>query len=56
MAVGLETKEYIEKLLHENQMLKNRCVVLTEGTLCFCCPYDCKNRTKKYRGKQDEKG
>ena len=46
----LETKKRNEELEHENKMLKNRCVVLTEGTMCLFCPYDCENRTKEYRG------
>lgn len=53
MAVGLETKEFIEKLKHENQMLKNRCSALTGGTMCLYCPFDCENRTKKYRGQNE---
>lgn len=49
------TDAEIEKLKHENKMLKNRCSVLTGGTMCIFCPYDCENRSKRYRGKQDEK-
>lgn len=45
-----EAKKRNEELEHENKMLKNRCAALTEGTMCLFCPYDCENRSTKYRG------
>lgn len=46
-------KEQLNKLKHENEMLKNRCSALTEGTMCMFCPYECANRSKEYRGKPE---
>ena len=46
-------KEQINKLKHENEMLKNRCSALTDGTMCMFCPYVCENRKKEFRGKQE---
>ena len=40
----------IKELLHENEMLKNRCLALTQGEMCKYCPYKCENRTTKYKG------
>lgn len=40
----------VKELLHENEMLKNRCLALTHGEMCLFCPYDCNNRTTKFRG------
>lgn len=41
-----------KKLQHENKMLKNRCAALTAGTMCKFCPYECDNRTARYRGEK----
>lgn len=43
-------KDELNKAKHENQMLKNRCHALTQGTMCWFCPYECDNREKKFRG------
>lgn len=40
----------VEKIEKENEALKTRCRVLTNGTMCFFCPLECKNRTEKFRG------
>lgn len=53
--MGAEIQKAIEELKHENKMLKNRCVVFTEGTMCAFCPFECDNRSKKYRGNPDAK-
>ena len=45
--------EMIKKLEHENEMLKNRCAALTEGTMCHFCPYQCERRRHKYRGQME---
>ena len=50
-----EIQEAIEELKHENKILKIRCFVFTEGTKCASCPFECDNRSKKYRGDQDAK-
>lgn len=39
----------IEELKKENMQLKNRCFVLTRGSLCFYCPVDCEHRKEKFR-------
>ena len=44
------TQKALLRLQHENNMLKNRCSALTEGTMCQYCPYTCVNRSEKYRG------
>lgn len=46
----LEAKKRNEELEHENKMLKNRCLALTQGEMCKYCPYKCENRTTKYKG------
>ena len=45
-----DAQKEINRLKHENEMLQNRCHALTLGTMCMFCPYDCENRTKKFRG------
>lgn len=48
-----EARDTLNRLKHENEMLKNRCAALTAGTMCMFCPYECENRSKEYRGKLD---
>lgn len=50
MVTDAEAEKLIDKIKYENQMLKNRCRALTEGTMCRYCPFDCERRTEKYRG------
>ena len=49
------TESEIEKLQHENKVLKNRCYVLGQGVLCLFCPMECENRTTDYRGDEEHK-
>lgn len=49
------TESEIEKLQHENKVLKNRCRVLSQGSLCIFCPMECSNRTMQYRGDETTK-
>ena len=39
----------ITKYLKENEQLKNRCYILTNGAMCLFCPIDCKRRTQNFR-------
>lgn len=52
--LGIKELEEVEKLRKENRALKNRCRVITQGTMCFFCPMECSNRKEKYRGSKDE--
>jgi hypothetical protein len=45
--------EEVEKLRKENVALKNRCYILTRGSMCLFCPIDCNDRTVKFRGNED---
>lgn len=45
-----EALAYVRKIEDENKALKNRCYVLSGGTLCSFCGYDCKRK----KGGQDE--
>ena len=49
-----QTTEAIMKLQHENDILKNRCYVLSNGAMCMFCPYTCVNRTAKFRGEKEK--
>lgn len=44
----------IEKLEHENKALKNRCHVLSMGTICFYCPLECEHRSCDFRNNESE--
>lgn len=41
-----ECDKYCEfaKIEHQNEMLKNRCFVLSRGALCAFCPFECANK------------
>lgn len=42
----------ITKYLKENRALKNRCFILTNGTMCLFCPIDCDHRKEMFRGEE----
>ena len=42
------------KLERENEALKNRCFVLSGGTMCMFCPIDCDKRNVPFRGVVEE--
>ena len=46
----LEADKRNKELEHQNKMLKNRCAVYGQGQMCQFCPYDCDNRTQKFKG------
>lgn len=48
-----DAQKEINRLKHENKMLQNSCHVLTHGTMCIFCPYECENREGKFRGEKD---
>ena len=47
-----DTKKAIEKLKHENAVLKNRCRVYTSGMLCVLCNLDCPDRVAAFQDKE----
>ena len=47
-----DSKKTIDKLKHENAVLKNRCRVYTSGMLCVICNLDCPNRAAVYQDKE----
>ena len=47
-----EQNAEIEKLREYNEALKTRCRALTNGTVCFYCPMECKHRTEAFRNDQ----
>ena len=47
-----DAQKEINRLKHENKMLKNRCYANTEGNMCWFCPYEYENRSGKYRGEK----
>ena len=49
-----ELKKEHERLVHENEMLKNRCYAQTHGLMCMFCPYGCDNRTIEHRKSEEE--
>ncbi len=44
-----EALAYVQKIENENKVLKNRCRILSAGTLCTFCEYDCTHK----KGGQD---
>ena len=39
-----QLREAVDKAItaiHENQVLKNRCFVLSRGVMCICCGMEC---------------
>ncbi len=51
----MDFEKQIEQLKRENKMLKNRCRVLSNGTLCCFCLLECKNRKTPFRGNKGAK-
>ena len=47
-----DSKKAIDKLKHENAVLKNRCRVYTSGMLCVLCNLDCPNRAAAFQDKE----
>ncbi len=47
-----DSKETVDKLKHENAILKNRCRVYTSGMLCVICNLDCPNRAAAFQDKE----
>lgn len=45
------TRKPMERIVRENEQLKNRCFVSTDGVLCIFCPLECKHRAGLFRGK-----
>ena len=49
----LDSKKTVDKLKHENAILKNRCRVYTSGMLCVLCNLDCPDRAAAFQDKRD---
>ena len=47
-----ETFVEIARHLKENRALKNRCYILTNGTMCLFCPIDCSRRKEMFIGEE----
>lgn len=47
-----DSKKTVDKLKHENAVLKNRCRVYTSGMLCVLCNLDCSNRAAAFQDKE----
>lgn len=47
-----DSKKTVDKLKHENAVLKNRCRVYTSGMLCVICNLDCPNRAAAFQDKE----
>lgn len=47
-----DSKKAIDRLKHENAVLKNRCRVYTSGMLCVICNLDCPNRAAAFQDKE----
>lgn len=47
-----DSKKAIDKLKHENAVLKNRCRVYTSGMLCVIRNLDCPNRAAAFQDKE----
>lgn len=47
-----DSKKTVDKLKHENAVLKNRCKAFTSGTLCVLCNLDCPNRAAAFQDKK----
>ena len=45
-----EALAYVRKIEDENRVLKNRCYVLSGGSLCMFCEYDCKHKKGGHDG------
>ena len=48
----LDSKKTVDKLKHENAVLKNRCRVYTSGMLCVLCNLDCPDRAAAFQDKE----
>lgn len=48
----LDSKKTVDKLKHENAILKNRCRVYTSGMLCVLCNLDCPDRAAAFQDKE----
>lgn len=46
------SKKTVDKLKHENAVLKNRCRVYTSGMLCVLCNLDCPDRAAAFQDKE----
>ena len=46
------SKKTVDKLKHENAVLKNRCRVYTSGMLCVICNLDCPDRAAAFQDKE----
>lgn len=49
-----ELRSALEEIKKENKALKNRCYVLSKGTMCFFCPMECEHRNCDFRNKESE--
>lgn len=47
-----DSKKTIDKLKHENAVLKNRCRVYTSGMLRVICNLDCPDRAAAFQDKE----
>ena len=47
-----DSKKTVDKLKHENAVLKNRCRVYTSGMLCVLCNLDCPDRAAAFQDKE----
>lgn len=47
-----DSKKTVDKLKHENAVLKNRCRVYTSGMLCVLCNLDCLHRAAAFQDKE----
>lgn len=48
-----DSKKTVDKLKHENAVLKNRCRAYTTfGILCVLCNLDCPNRAAAFQDKE----
>ncbi len=47
-----DSKKTVDKLKHENAILKNRCRVYTSGMLCVICNIDCPDRAAAFQDKE----
>ena len=49
-----ELRRALEEIKKENKALKNRCYVLSNGTMCFFCPLECEHRSCNFRNAESE--
>jgi len=49
-----ELRSALEEIKKENKALKNRCYVLSGGSMCFFCPMECEHRSCDFRNKESE--